>query len=78
MNRFLSSDVGRELLARSTSLEIRLHRVNGHLCGTYEVQGAIGHDPFDDDDDCGDTATLPVDDSQFVRELLSEFQKLRP
>jgi hypothetical protein len=79
MNRFLRHDVGDGILARSTSLEIRLHRIDGRMCGCFEITGKIGAGLFDDDDyDCGDTATLPADDAQFVRELLSEFQKPRP
>lgn len=51
-NRFLSSDMGREILARSSSLEIKMYRCHkGGLCCTYEIHGSVGKDPFEDSDD---------------------------
>lgn len=59
LNRFLSSDVGRELLARSTGLRLDMHRTrDGRIYATYELSGCVGNDPFgdcaDDDDDEAD------------------------
>jgi hypothetical protein len=90
LNRFLSSDVGRELLARSSSLEIRFMRCGKKLCATYELSGSVGRDPFSDDDDDEDDplSAVMVDqreaerkasdarDMAFIVDLMRQFEKV--
>jgi hypothetical protein len=88
MNRFLNSDIGRELLARSSQLEIRLMRCGKKLCATYELHGSVGRDPFEDDDDDDALSAVMVDrreaeqkardakDMAFIVDLMRQFEKV--
>lgn len=83
MNRFSFPDfegIGRQIIERSTSLEIRLHKIKGKLCASYELHGSVGSDPFEDcDDDEGDLLGKRPDnderDMRFIVDLLGEFEK---
>jgi hypothetical protein len=69
-NRFRLDDVGRELIERSSSLRIELHRHGEQVTASFRLSGYIG-DPFGDEDE--DTAT--VNDLHFVGQLIDQFQK---
>jgi hypothetical protein len=92
LNRFLSSDVGREILARSTSLEIRMQRFGKKLHASYKLRGCVGQDPFsdtdDDDDEDDPLGAVMVDrreaeqkardakDMAFIVDLMRQFEKV--
>jgi hypothetical protein len=87
LNRFLSTDLGREILARSNDLKIHLYRCRGQLAATYELSGSVGRDPFrdgdDDDDEDQDEGDLllqrkqsDAEDMRFIIDLLNQFEKV--
>lgn len=90
LNRFLSSDVGREILARSSELKLQLYRCRGgRMACTYELSGCIGSDPFEDDDEDEDDGDLlaqsrkletraeaDLRDMAFVVDLLRQFKSV--
>jgi hypothetical protein len=80
-NRFASTlnDLGREIITRASSLEIKMQRINGKLHANYKLVGCVGSDPFEDDDeDEGDLLAKrkqnDAKDMEFIVNLLSRFE----
>jgi hypothetical protein len=64
-----------KLLASADNLEIKFHRLNGHVCASYELRGECGN-PFTDEDD-GDTLPESADVTAFVLGLLAAFRSAK-
>ncbi|HEX3999714.1 MAG TPA: hypothetical protein VHX65_14275 [Pirellulales bacterium] len=67
-------EVPRDLLNRSDSLEISIHRLNGATAFTFKLSGSSG-DIFPDDDDDSNNGSAKSADFQFLRTLVEQFEK---